>query len=220
MVCKCRDGTYGPECCSRGRGGAPKSSATRPQPMYYGTTPGKVLTKGGDVIQNLGTVKQVAALTASHPIEGKIWTQYSRKELVAQKRKTGNTQISEPVKKYDARPERWTGAQKRHWERRPMTGKYSKAKSGNTALYRAKKYATASGIKYSGTAIKGLGYMYYGYVAYHAYKDPKQIPKLLLAGIPQISTMGMEGVTYDPKTQSFGDIKSQHPPNPFQLIFD
>jgi hypothetical protein len=195
MVCRCRDGTYGSHCCSRGRGGAPKSSATRPQPMYYGTTPGKVLTKGGDVIQNLGTVKQVAALTASHPIEGKIWTQYSRKELVAQKRKTGNTQITDRVKNYDARPERWTGAQKRHWERRPMTGQNSRAKKGNVALYRAKKYATATGIKHTGTAMKGLGYMYYGYVTYHAMQNPREAPKLLLSLAPTYIMLNPTGQT-------------------------
>ena len=193
MVCRCRDGTYGPECCSRGRGGAPKSSATRPPISTYGTTPGKALTRGGDAIQTYGTVKQAAALTASHPIEGKIWTQYSRRELVAQKRKTGNTQIRQPVKKYDARPERWTGAQKRHWERRPMTGQNSRAKKGNVALYRAKKYATATGIKHTGTAMKGLGYMYYGYITYHAMQNPREAPKLLLSLAPTYMMLNPTG---------------------------
>ena len=67
--------------------------------------------------------------------------------------------------------------------------------------------------------MKTLGYMYYGYVAYQAYKDPKQIPKLLLAGVPHIGGMTMDGVTYNPETQSLGDIKSQTPPNPFKIIF-
>lgn len=217
MVCKCRDGTYGPQCCQNqgGRVSSRRSTPARsPSHTMYGSTPGKMLIRAGEIVQDYGSLKQSAALVASHPIQGKIWTQYSRRELVAQKRKTSNTQISQPVKKYDARPERWTGAQKRHWERRPMGESiYSNPRKGNVALYRARKYASASAVKHSGTAMKGLGYAYYGYIAYEAYKDPKLVPKLLIAGIPQLSPYEMQGVTYNPETEQLQGLEPQD--NPF-----
>ena len=102
-----------------------------------------------------------------------------------------------------------------------MHGIYSNPKSGNVRMYRARKYASATAVKHTGTAMKGLGYAYYGVVAYQAYQNPKQIPKLLLAGIPQIGSYSTGAVQYNPSTGKLqGDIKSQTPPNPFGFIFD
>lgn len=187
MVCRCRDGTYGPECCSKGgRTSRPGLGKTSPatQPIYMGATPGKMATKGGDLLINFGTLKQADALTASHPISGKVWTQYSRKELRQQRSRTGNTRIDRKVKQYDARPEKFTGPQKKHWERRPMTGIYSVPKPGSVKMYRAKKFAQASGIKGTGHLMKGLGYFYYGYLGYRISQEPKRAVSLALTFTP------------------------------------
>ena len=185
MVCRCRDGTYGPECCSKGgRSSRKGKSKTSPAAPYLGATPGKVATKTGDMIITYGKIQQAEALTARHPIEGKIWTQYSRKELRQQRSRTGNTKIDRKVKAYDARPERFTGPQKKHWQRRPMKGIYSSAKPGQVRMYRAKKFAQASGIRGTGHLMKGLGYFYYGYLGYRISKEPKKAISLALTFTP------------------------------------
>lgn len=187
--CRCKDGSYSVKCCfhtsqrSRGFNSGPGYT---PDYTTYGATPHRVAQQVGKTLINYGTIKQGSALIADHPIQGKIWTQYSKKELRAQKRRTGNTPLDQPVRKYDTRPERHTGRQKAHWERRPMTGQYSRAKSGNVKLYRARKFTEATAIKGGGYAIRGLGYAYYGYFIYSVYQDPspKNIIKLATSGIP------------------------------------
>lgn len=213
MVCRCRDGTYSPRCCknnSRGRRNTSRrnSRSASPQPVYLGATPGKMATKGGDLLVNLGSLKQAQSLVAQHPIEGKIWTQYTKSELREQRVRTSNTQITRRNKDYDARPERWTGAQKKHQRRRPLTGQYSKARPGQTKMYRAKKYTQATGIKASGYALKGLGYAYYGYLAYQISQEPERLPKLLIQYSPQYALMNRTQqehaeVTTDSLTESY-----------------
>ena len=174
------------------------SSGYSPKHTTYGLTPGKVLTKGGRSIETFGKFKQVESLTAIHPIAKLEWTQYSKKELRKQKRGTGNTRITKPVSQYDARPTRLTGAQKRHYERMPRKGIYSKPRAGNVKLYRARKFGTATGVRFSGTAIKGLGYAYYGYLAVETGKQllRGEIEGVLQTGLNTALTFGMG--TYGP----------------------
>lgn len=189
--CKCSDGSYSVRCCNS-RGVGPSSvfaSAYTPPFSTLGLTHAKMLDTSGKTIVNYGTLKQAQALVASHPIEGKIWTQYTKKEIVEQKAKTGNTPLSEKPSAYDARPAKFSPAQRRHWERRPLTGIYSKAPVGNVRLHRAQKFATATTVKGIGHSMRFLGYFTYGYVAYQTAKDPTGIPMFLLQMSPQYALM-------------------------------
>ena len=194
MVCRCRDGTYGPECCSRGRGGAPKSSATRPNMTYGSTTLGRAANKSGKGLIHLGTAQFMGAHLAEPPPSKKIWRGMTKRQA-----KTHAPHELRDGKKYDWRPKGDRpldgfrdanlldrdkfpqkgrgGVRTRHWERMPKDGsKYSVTTEYDRQQYKRgqARAGIAKGIGGAGMRLLGTGMIIVqlGTYAHWLYKDP------------------------------------------------
>lgn len=199
MFQQCWPSKYNCQIHFHGNGGRSHTStpgSTVPTFQTYGTGPGNAALTAGRSIENFGTLKQVESLTAAHPIERKIWTNVTRAEHIdIKKRSRSNPMSTTKIDDYDYRPSnsalnrQASRKQRFHRRRMPLSGQYSVAPKGSTKVHRMKLFGKATTIKYSGTAVKGLGYFYFGYIAYEAVKNPKKIPQLLLSTL--YNTVGL-----------------------------
>lgn len=185
MVCKCRDGTYGPQCCSRGRGKSSRRRSTparSPSPSTLGqmgsAVTGRRVSHWGQQVINLGIAEIGAAQFSQPPSSGKVWMAMTKKEArihrpdirKADKKKydwqpKGNTlrgsfrdsRIGTRGKRVNFRHGEW----EEHWKRRPVKGPYSQPTEAEVRSYRksqSRKGLAKVGIG-GGLRLLGEGFM-------------------------------------------------------------
>ncbi len=111
MVCRCRDGTYGPHCCKtkRGRRNTSRRNSREGGPNFNPRASGAAsrrMTKLGKALQQVGFAQISNSYLSMPPSSGKIWT-YTTKQQAFDKRSSQygySADMRKNPRKYDFRP--------------------------------------------------------------------------------------------------------------------
>lgn len=185
MVCKCRDGTYGPHCCKRSRGRRKTSrrnsrkTSRRGGPISARSSgaASRQMNRLGTIIQQAGIAQYANAHLSMPPSSGKIWTPLEKRH-VFRKRGVGigTPDMRKNSRKYDWRPrgsgmdqsrggptyepgQRKLKGREAHWMRRPKynQGIYSQPTPSEIYHHR-KSQKRRGGVKIAtGTGLRFLG---------------------------------------------------------------
>ena len=208
MVCRCRDGTYGPECCFKGgrssrKGKSKTSPATQSNFLGASAATARKLDRVGKGLTAIG-IAQYANSFNSTPYSNKIWQNVSLKQVSKKRSAHYDPYKRKNRRKYDFAPkgdnfnqygskDTWKGKYRKmskreaHWKRRPVTGIYSVPSSSEIALHRRSQRGKGKMKALGGTSMRllGKGLMIVSVATYASwlYEDPT------------VSTLG--DITYD-----------------------
>lgn len=162
----------------------------------------------GRSLDRHGQMLQKTAPTSMPSVGKKIWSPYTRQDLIHYRSRTKNLPshlTAYRVDQYDHRPDsRRLKHQQRHWDRSygtrkgPKGGYYSKPNEGNIRFHRAKRHHTGTAMVGSGRLLKVLGWGGIAYTAYYVYKNPSDrnidlAIAMLIGGIKYTNPYGWIG---------------------------